>query len=994
MKLSLLITIFLFLSISINAQYYSSGSDPANTQWRQVNSKTFKVVYPEEFESEAKRFIAMLDSLYEYGSYTLKHTPKPIPVLIHSKSAYSNGFVSWAPKRMEIYPSPHQDMMAQDWLEQLAIHEFRHVVQIDKLNKGFTKFLTIPFGQQAIGAVLGLYAPLWFLEGDAVVTETTLSQAGRGRRPAFEQEIKAQVLEKQIYHYDKAYFGSYKDYVPNHYHMGYLYVAGARHKYGADVWEKALDEAGKKPWSITPFNRGLKKTTGKNKVPLYNEVYANWKDRWQQFNDSITTDKNKIITNRDKRYKNYNYPTPIDDQHVIAEVNGPGELNHFAKIDIGTGEEEKLLITGSRSSEPFSYANNTIVWSELEQHPRWDNQYFSVIRTFNLNTDKQQKITKASRYKAPALSPDGQIIAVIHTSLSNEFSIHLLNTSDGSLIKTISIPDNAYPMTPSWDEEGKLLVMILLSKEGKRIVTLQPNTEQWNSITQPSFSEIRFPKLQQQQVYYTGSYNGIENLYRVSVNGGKLEKLTESKFGAAFPSIQNNQLFYQSYTSDGYLVAMTKLNEINAQKYTIQPLPNEQIITRLQKDEKGLPQLKQLETSSYTSKKYSKWNVFNFHSWAPAFINIDDTEVTTGASIMSQNLLNTTFITAGYNADKQYSREKFNLNLTYQAWWPVFNLELKAGNESIEGGYLNETDWYINIYDAKPNHYLIDFEMQLPLNLTRGKYVRSIQPSVGLTYQTSDNFNYDRYYLKLGEDGMPIQEDGKYVPDYVETQVYQGFNIKSTDYSLFAYNLLRTTQRDVATRWGQIVELKYRNTPFDGSDYGSIFGIHTRLYFPGFGRHHAIRIDNDWHQKKRGDFYYSNDTYNIYKGFSDFARFPRGVNSVSNDDLYSFKADYMLPVANPDFNIPGLIYLKRITANLFYDYSHAIIRLQETATNNWIKSQRDFCSVGAEVRGEFHPFRFVFPMKMGYRYAYLHDTKAHYHEILFSMGFAGVVVGR
>ncbi|MCG8581511.1 MAG: hypothetical protein MI866_16420 [Bacteroidales bacterium] len=995
MRQSLVITILLFLSLGIKAQYYSSGADPANTQWRQVNSETFKVVYPEEFESEAKRFIAMLDSLYAYGGYALEHTPKPIQVLIHSKSAYSNGFVSWAPKRMEIYPTPHQDMLAQDWLEQLAIHEFRHVVQIDKLNKGFTKFLTIPFGQQAIGGVLGLYAPLWFLEGDAVVTETTLSQAGRGRRPSFEQETKAQVLEKQIYHYDKAYFGSYKDYVPNHYHMGYLYVAGARYKYGSNVWERALDESGRKSWSVTPFNRGIKSVTGKNKVPLYNEVYNDWQDRWQQFNDSITTDNHKTISKRDVRYKNYNYPTPIDNKYLIAEINGPGELNHFARINITTGEEEKLLNTGSRNREPFSYANNTIIWSELEQHPRWDNQTFSVIRKFDLITGTQKKLTKNSRYKAPALSPDGQTIAVTHTSETNEFSIHLLNAQNGQLIKTIAIPGNDYPMTPSWDDEGKLLVMILLSKEGKRIESLNPDSEQWTTISAPDFSEIRFPKLYRQHVYFIGSYSGVENLYRISLTGGEMEKLTESEFGAAFPSIYQGQFFYQNYTSDGYQIAMANFNDIKALAFQAKDLPNEELIKQLQKDEKGLPQLKDVDTSHYTSKKYSKWNLFNFHSWAPAYINIDDTEVTPGISAMSQNLLGTTFITAGYNADKQYSREKFNLNLSYRAWWPVFELEFKAGNETIEGGYLNETDWYYNSYDAKPNHYLVDFEMKLPLNLTRGKYIRSLQPSLGITYQLSDDFNYDRYYLQLDEDGSPIIEDDRYVIDYVESQTAEGIDIKSMDYSLFAYNLLRTTQRDVATRWGQVVELKYRNTPFNGWNYGSIFGVHTRLYFPGFGRHHSIRIDNDWHSKERGDFVArEGSTYNYYRQFSDYARFPRGVNSVSNDELYSFKADYMLPIANPDFNIPGILYLKRITTNLFYDYSHTVLNLQETETGNWIKSERDFRSIGTEIRAELHPFRFVFPISMGYRYAYLHDSREHYHEVLFSMGFAGIVVGK
>jgi len=118
--------------------------------------------------------------------------------------------VLWAPKRMEIFTCPPQDTYAENWLQQLAIHEYRHVVQIDKLNQGMTKVLTYVFGEQATGAILGLFIPLWLVEGDAVCTETALSNSGRGRLPSFEMKLRAQTLTKINLNYDKAVFGSYK----------------------------------------------------------------------------------------------------------------------------------------------------------------------------------------------------------------------------------------------------------------------------------------------------------------------------------------------------------------------------------------------------------------------------------------------------------------------------------------------------------------------------------------------------------------------------------------------------------------------------------------------------------------------------------------------------------------------------------------------------------------------------------------------------------------
>lgn len=192
-----------------------------------------------------------------------------ISVILHPQSSVSNAFVVWAPKRVEFYTIPDQDIYPQNWIDQLAIHEFRHVVQLDKLNQGLTKILYFLLGQQAIGAVTGLYLPLWFLEGDAVVTETTLSHTGRGRLPEFTMPLRAQVLQRKIYSYEKAYFGSFRDFVPNYYYLGYQLVGYTRNRYSSEVWSKSMDNAARRPYNPMPFNQGIKRSTGLSKWKLY-----------------------------------------------------------------------------------------------------------------------------------------------------------------------------------------------------------------------------------------------------------------------------------------------------------------------------------------------------------------------------------------------------------------------------------------------------------------------------------------------------------------------------------------------------------------------------------------------------------------------------------------------------------------------------------------------------------------------------------------------------
>ncbi|MCU4177187.1 TolB family protein [Carboxylicivirga sp. N1Y90] len=981
------ITLLAFNVFNAKSQYYSTGSDPANIKWQQVNSPFFKVVFPDDFSHEAKRFIAILDSLYLYGGHTLDHTPKPIKVLVHSRTAYSNGLVSWAPKRIEIYPTANQSVFSQDYLEQLAIHEFRHVVQIDKLNRGFTKVLSIPFGQQAIGAVLGLYVPMWFLEGDATLTETSLSKSGRGRVPSFEQETRAQLLEKERYSYEKAYFGSYKNFVPNHYRMGYLFTAGARQKYGSDVWERALEETGRKSWSITPFNRGIKKVTGKNKVPLYHEVFQDWEDQWQEREQNLTISKVNYLNMRDERYKNYQYPVVSEDSSIIAEINGPGEVRHFIKLDPHSKEETKLLTIGRKAQEPFSYSNGLLCWTELEQHPRWENQHFSVIRTYDLTSKTQQKITQNSRYFAPSLSPSAERLAVVHITNDNLRSIHILSTKDGSLLTTIASPNNDHILTPSWSANGQHLIMVRLTPKGKKLSQLNISTKEWTDLTSPEFTEIVAPKYIGDWVYFSGSWNGIDNIYRIKSDGTDLQKVSESRFGATqvAQGIDSKHILYQDYTSDGYQVAMANLDSLNIQVYSPEVFPNEALINQLQDDELGLPNLKNLPTEDYTVKKYSKWNLFNFHSWAPAFLNIDDATISPGAFVTSQNLLSSTFTTIGYNADSQLSREKYYFKISHRAWWPVIDFEVKAGDEKykLEGLVINEPDsFYIQIND-KETHLHLKTEINLPLNLTRGKWQRRIQPSIAASYQLTGSIEYLHTPIK----------DKQLVINEQTTRTTKKSEIRSIDYGLFLYNLHTASQRDISSRWGQVVELSYRHTPFGGMNFGSIIGLHTRIYFPGIGRHHALKIDNDWHRKNYGEKYSNNDTYNFHYSFSDFVKFPRGISQRSNTELYSLKADYTMPMMNPDLNIPGFIYLKRITMNLFYDYSYAMLERQLVDNGQWTKSTSNYQSMGTELRAALHPFRFIFPITVGYRYAYIPENKDNYHEFLLSIGLSGVALG-
>jgi hypothetical protein len=166
--------VFTVFFLNANAQFYNSGQEPSNTKWREHKSNFGRLIFPSSIDSLAQTYLVYMNEATRVVPISLNHSPSKFPVIIHGNSILSNGFVSWAPKRMEIVTTPALDSDPEPWLKTLSLHETRHIVQIDKLKQFLFKPAYYVFGEQAIGVGAAL-VPLWFLEGDAVNTETELS---------------------------------------------------------------------------------------------------------------------------------------------------------------------------------------------------------------------------------------------------------------------------------------------------------------------------------------------------------------------------------------------------------------------------------------------------------------------------------------------------------------------------------------------------------------------------------------------------------------------------------------------------------------------------------------------------------------------------------------------------------------------------------------------------------------------------------------------------
>jgi hypothetical protein len=931
------------------AQFYSGGDDPSSIKWNQILSDHFKVIYPSEFVSEARRMTSLLEFYYEMNSAGLSHQPGKFPVVLHNHSVYTNGFVAVAPRRMELITTPASDSYSQEHFEQLVLHEFRHVVQVDKLNQGVTRVMKFILGEQAQGAVAGLM-PFWYLEGDAVDAETVLSNSGRGRLPSFERGIKAILLEKnQMYSYEKSYYGSYRDFVPSHYAYGYQMVAHARQKYETDIWTKMVDFTARNPYTLYPFYFGLKKYTGLSKSGLYKETIQSLKEHWTEQADSRFLSDYRIINNREsKDFTSYQFPAYINDSLVFALKSGIDRLDKFIVID-SKSKEKTIYTPGNIDQANISISGDIVVWAEYKSNERWENESYTIIKSFNLKSGERKTISRRSRYYSPEISPDAKKIVVTEVSLLNEYSLVILDQENGKIFKKIPSPGNEFLQYPTWNKSCDRIFITSMGTEGKSIKSYDLITGEWKTIFNPVFDDIAELTAGDKYLLFRGSFSGIDNIYALELSTMKCYQVTSSKLGAYWPcfSANGDKILYSNYTSRGFDIAETEFNENTLDPFDLTAKNDEQLYkpainTDLLKKKAECEQI-----TKYPEKKYSRiGHLFNVHSWSPFYFDyenpdIENPSISPGVTILSQNIINTAFTTLGY--EYRDHDHYIHASFTYRGLYPIFRISYDFGGlpfiaDPPEGNDM--PDWVLTNMNW-------NFKVYVPLNLSSGKYVVGLQPSA--------ESRFSRSYLW-----------------YDEPAGYRT-GLTFLNYRLYIYSYLKTSKRDILPRWGQVADINFVHAPFNTSQVGSEVSLNGTLYLPGFLQHHTLRLGAGFMNQKAEKYILNN-----------LISMSRGYESFTSEEFIKLTADYVFPVIYPDLNIWHLLYIKRIKAAIFYDHGLGY-NVHVPSGDSYVSKDLKFRSFGFDLTSDFHLAHILFPFDMGVRFSYPLDDAKPKWELLMSI---------
>jgi hypothetical protein len=925
----------------MSGQFYSTGEAPASIRWSKITTPHFKIVFPSLLSPDANKLANQLEYYLPstIGELELQSKRK-LPVLLHSASVNSNGYVTLVPQRMELIMTPPSDLSAQDWINQLTLHELRHYIQLNSLRQGFTRLLSIGLGEIGPG-IVSAQMPTWFYEGDAVFNETLLSQAGRGRIPGFDMRLKAVVIDKERnYSYDKALLGSYRDYVPDQYQYGYHIVNQARSNYGYQIWAKSLRFTSRNPYLIWPLTIYLKLNYGVSKRTLYKQTIDSIKYLFNnQIKDVTYTNYSSIIHPKNSVYTNYILPVELDNRRILAIQSGLNDPGSFIVIE-PAGKSRRIL--GLGYGEPFKYdlVEKKVVWNEIVNDPRWQQRSYSIIRTLDLETGKKRRLTRKTRYFSPDFSPDGKKIAVVEIDAANNSLLTILNAGNGKIIT--QIPGGKKVLqTPSWINNQEI-ALITIDGEGKQLESVNTDEPSWRVIISHTRFDIAQPVNFNKYMLFRSSYNGIENIYAVNrAIPSEVYQVTRSKLGAYYPSVSmdSSSLLFSDYTVNGFTICSIPLEPSLWERIVPEELP---LVGP------GFPKISlnnvkdSIPAISYKTTSYSKTaHIFNVHSWLPFYTDVNGVreeisslEITPGFIVFSQNLLSTVISSFSYSYNKGY--HEFRPSIQWRGWLPVIELSGQIG------GPQQSLPLASGVTISGSPYCEINLRSYVPLLYTRGKSFTYIQPSV--EYQRSSIWYMADDKLEKGIDYL---------------------HWKGT-----VINNQRMATRDIYPRWGQSVSLSLTQTPSDKGLFGILYSMQASFFVPGIFAHHALFVKGGYQKQKTGKYYMPLNRID----------FPRGYAVLVSRSFTSLRFNYAFPVAYPDLALRSVLYLKRFRINLFYDWCSG-----EDLRESGRTFSGTFTSYGAEAVADLHLFRFMFPLSAGLRLGYHPESKRYFNELMVGM---------
>lgn len=941
---SLFCTLILSLAAcTLSAQIYSLGDDPGKLKWKTVRTDEYKLIYPAGLDSLAQVYAQALESHRRDVGRSIGVEPNgmyrtPLPVILHPYMAASNGMVTWAPRRMELYTGPDAlSPEALDWVTNLTIHESRHAAQMqmgrDRAAYKVINFLT---GEALPGIMAGVYPGQALLEGDAVVAETALTAMGRGRDAAFLEYLMASFDEGSMRDWYAWRYRSLKYYTPDHYKLGYLTVAGTRYLYDVpDFTARYFSNisSGRLPFRFSVLDKTLKEISGMNLRHTWEAIAAAQDSIWK---DNIASrgpfTEAEQVTPSASRFTQYT-GTVLMGGSLYSISDGIASGTRLVRMD---SEGRRLFsrpFSKSTSRLSASESDGRLYWSEITPDPRWSLKQSSRIRYMEQGSRRFKTLTREGRLSNPAVSPDGHAISVTDYPYTGGSSIDVISVADGHVLSRYPAPDSLQVVESCW-RDGRLYAYAI-SPAGTGIYDVSGG---YKAVLAPQPVRISQLKSGADGLLFVSDRLGVNELYCLK-DSGALIRMTNNRLGASDFAVSGDSLYFSALTADGRAVYKEKISPVGETdystryRYPIADRLSEQEAELKKSDTRAAQQIHISEERDFRKLTH----LFRFHTWMPFYVDQDvissmsfetlTEDLKLGAMAMTQNSLGTASGSIGWSYDpRDGSTERSGLHgrFTYSGRYPVVELKLNVTDRPVNSYHIStlvlsparsSSSMENRKTDISP-HLDGSVRVYVPMNFSSGGWNRGLVPQAGISFSNdrmSTSIVYRDYVPVTGEErGIMTFFDGA-----ANGHLYPLARLNA---SLRGYVMTSTPTACSYPRWGIGAEAGVSTRPGLSDIMSDNLYAHIYGYVPGLLPSHGVRL-HVLSQHQSGALFKEMYTNILPVGFtaiSDINRYTMARYPLQT----RLGVEYAMPLLNLDWSgLGSLAFVRNIDLRPHFEYT-------------------------------------------------------------------------
>lgn len=972
----------LILPQASHAQY--ANFNHPELKWVTIETEHFAVHFYEGTERTARIIAGIAELIYKPITDLYDYRPDgKVHWVIRDHDDYSNGATYYYENKIEIWTKPLDFELrgTHHWLYDVITHEYTHMIQLGASRKAprwmpGIYFQLIDYEKEKRPDVLYGYpnriasfpvaltsVPMWFAEGTAqYMTKELRYDWWDSHR---DMMLRMRVLNDDMLTWNQmGVFGKNSLGSESVYNQGYSLVRYIAKTYGEQSIANLADAQGDL-FSMN-FDMASSKVLGVSGDDLYRDWAAFLRNNYAANSRTILDNTVSGVKVHDEGFGNL-YPAFSPDGKTIAFISNKNQdylsLGSLYYYDVETKE---IIESKSKVKGDFDYSpdGKYIVYSR-KRGPNRQGSKYNDIYLWDIEGEKDVRLTHDARLITPAFSPDGSHIVAVHQAdgthnlVTISLPVEIPDEEDivelCKLHRLTTFDNGQQIYRPQYSFDGSQIYAATADLGPRDISAIDVDSGEMYVVFESGADERGVTVSSDgRSILFASDRTGIFNLYRYDLSDGSQTGLTNVIGGAFMPDVSaDGNIVFAEFAHGGYKIRLIEE----------QVAVNPDVMSYIPPAELERPNLVPPPSISVASKPYS--SPFNKLFILPR-IAWDFGNFKPGFYAYTGDLLDKVTLFTAASLGKKGERDLY-LASEYRVLAPTIFLEVfnivRTQGQSFDDQFVIVGEQIIDsvavpIYDQ----YSIDYQFNLT-ELDLGTKM-----PVGKDYVASAIFRYSNYKSNLEFD--------------------DGFSFNYTYHKARAYILrLNTDQRspkvasDIHPQGGWRGYLQYsreNNRFLDGfeieADKGTLVEVYNRHNF------NKVETDIDYYYKLSDHFVLNprliggwvskNSVDSFYHLYAGGLPGLRGYTfySIGGTKSVAGRLSLRFPLLTGVDKRWGPFYLDRIHGALFFE-----------AGNAWTKSGNSMFymfepgelkrDVGAELRLKLYSW-YGFPTDIQFTTAY------------------------